>query len=42
MVLATQEAVEGGRKMGAFGPEVVISATGSAQDRLLGLTGRTP
>ncbi len=36
------EAVEGGRKMGAFGPEVVIPSTGSAQDKLLGLTGRTP
>lgn len=36
------EAVAGGRQMGAFGPEVVIPATGSAQDRLLGLTGRQP
>ena len=36
------EAAEGGRKMGAFGPEVVIPATASARDRLLGVTGRTP
>ncbi len=36
------EMVDGGRKMGAFGPEVEISSTGSAQDRLLGVTGRTP
>ena len=36
------EALEGGRQMGAFGPEVVIPTTGSVQDRLLGSVGRTP
>ena len=36
------EALEGGRQMGAFGPEVVIPSTGSVQDRLLGSVGRTP
>ena len=36
------EALEGGRQMGAFGPEVDIPATGSVQDRLLGSVGRKP
>ena len=36
------EALEGGRKMGAFGSEVVIPSTGSIQERLLGSVGRTP
>jgi uncharacterized protein (TIGR03086 family) len=36
------DALEGGRQMGAFGPEVVIPSTGSVQDRLLGAVGRTP
>ena len=34
--------VEGGRERGAFGPEVTVLAGASAQDRLLGLSGRTP
>jgi uncharacterized protein (TIGR03086 family) len=36
------EALEGGRQMGAFGPEVTIPTTGTVQERLLGSTGRTP
>ncbi|MCH7737219.1 MAG: TIGR03086 family protein [Chloroflexi bacterium] len=32
----------GGRERGAFGPEVVIPDTASFQDRLLGMSGRTP
>lgn len=35
-------AVAGGREMGFFGNEVSIPGSGSVQDRLLGLTGRTP
>ncbi len=34
--------LEGARKNGAFGPEVVIPATGTFQDQLLGAVGRTP
>jgi len=33
---------EGARKSGAFGPEVQIPISGSMQDKLLGVTGRTP
>ena len=36
------EALEGGRQMGAFGPEIVIPSSGSIQDKLLGSVGRTP
>ena len=36
------DALEGGRQMGAFGPEVAIPSTGSLQERLLGSVGRTP
>lgn len=34
------EALEGGRNMGAFGPEVVVPATGTIQEKLLGSVGR--
>ncbi|PKB67676.1 MAG: TIGR03086 family protein [SAR202 cluster bacterium Io17-Chloro-G4] len=33
---------EGARNSGAFGPEVQIPISGSMQDKLLGVTGRTP
>ena len=33
---------EGARKSGAFGPEVQIPISGTIQDKLLGVTGRTP
>jgi len=36
------EALEGGRNMGASGPEVEMPAGSSAQDRLLGSLGRNP
>ena len=36
------EALEGGRQMGAFGPEVIIPSTGSVQDKLLCSVGRKP
>ncbi len=36
------EALEGGRQMGAFGPEVAIPASGTIQDKLLGSVGRKP
>jgi uncharacterized protein (TIGR03086 family) len=36
------EALEGGRQMDAFGPEVAIHTTGTVQERLLGPTGRAP
>lgn len=36
------EALQGGRQMGAFGPEIVIPSSGSIQDKLLGSVGRTP
>ena len=34
--------IEGGRERGAFGAEVSVAASASAQDRLLGFSGRTP
>ena len=36
------EALAGGRQQGAFGSEVIIPASGSIQDKLLGSVGRTP
>ena len=35
-------ALSGGREGGSFGPEVSMRASASAQDRLLGFSGRTP
>ena len=39
---ALTPALAGGRDGAFFGPEVTVSGSGSAQDRLLGLSGRTP
>jgi uncharacterized protein (TIGR03086 family) len=39
---ATAAAVEQGREMGLFGPEVKLAADAPTLDRILGLTGRDP
>ena len=38
----TQAVAEGGRQMGAFGPEVTVPANAGLRDKLLGLSGRKP
>lgn len=38
----TAKSAEQGREMGVFGPEIVLPASSSTLDRMLGLTGRDP